>query len=121
MINLELPKFLKAGASQSHQAAAEIFRPISRKYDLAEHEYPKELDTLASMMDGMADGGRGFSGASGGRGDDKKKKRTGVKNGGNMASLLNVIETCWGDVGLTLSLPYQGLGNAAIAAVATDE
>lgn len=63
MINLELPKFLKAGASQSHQAAAEIFRPISRKYDLAEHEYPKELDTLASMMDGMADGGRGFSGA----------------------------------------------------------
>ena len=38
-----------------------------------------------------------------------------------MASLLNVIETCWGDVGLTLSLPYQGLGNAAIAAVATDE
>ena len=121
MINLELPKFLKAGASQSHQAAAEIFRPISRKYDLAEHEYPKELDTLASMMDGMADGGRGFSGASGGRGDDKKPKRTGVKNGGNMASLLNVIETCWGDVGLTLSLPYQGLGNAAIAAVATDE
>lgn len=121
MINLELPKFLKAGASQSHQAAAEIFRPISRKYDLAEHEYPKELDTLASMMDGMADGGRGFSGAAGGRGDAKKKKREGVKNGGNMASLLNVIETCWGDVGLTLSLPYQGLGNAAIAAVATDE
>lgn len=120
MINLELPKFLKAGASQAHQAAAEIFRPISRKYDLAEHEYPRELDTLASMMDGMAEGGRAFSGASGGRGDEKKK-REGVKNGGNMASLLNVIETCWGDVGLTLSMPFQGLGNAAIAAVATDE
>lgn len=121
MINLELPKFLKAGASQAHQAAAEIFRPISRKYDLAEHEYPRELDTLASMMDGMAEGGRAFSGASGGRGDDQKKKREGIKNGGNMASLLNVIETCWGDVGLTLSMPFQGLGNAAIAAVATDE
>ena len=38
-----------------------------------------------------------------------------------MASLLNVIETCWGDVGLTLSLPFQGLGNSALAAVATDE
>ncbi|MFD5868789.1 acyl-CoA dehydrogenase family protein [Corynebacterium sp. NPDC060344] len=120
MINLELPKFLRAGAAQAHQAAAEIFRPISRKYDLAEHEYPRELDTLASMMDGMADGGNAFSGASGGRGDEKKK-RTGVKNGGNMASLLNVIETCWGDVGLTLSLPFQGLGNSALAAVATDE
>src|SRR5699024_8285093 len=34
---------------------------------------------------------------------------------------LNVMETCWGDVGLTLSIPYQGLGNAAVAAVATDE
>ena len=37
-----------------------------------------------------------------------------------MAALVNVIETCWGDVGLTLSMPYQGLGNSAIAAVATD-
>ena len=120
MINLELPKFLRAGAAQAHQAAAEIFRPISRKYDLAEHEYPRELDTLASMMDGMADGGNAFSGASGGRGDEKKQ-RAGIKNGGNMASLLNVIETCWGDVGLTLSLPFQGLGNSALAAVATDE
>ncbi|QGS34236.1 acyl-CoA dehydrogenase [Corynebacterium xerosis] len=120
MINLELPKFLRAGAAQAHQAAAEIFRPISRKYDLAEHEYPRELDTLTSMMDGMADGGNALSGASGGRGDEKKK-RAGVKNGGNMASLLNVIETCWGDVGLTLSLPFQGLGNSALAAVATDE
>ncbi|MFC3850442.1 acyl-CoA dehydrogenase family protein [Corynebacterium hansenii] len=120
MINLELPKFLRAGAGQAHQVAAEIFRPVSRKYDLAEHEYPRELDTLASLMDGMADGGTSFSGAAGGRGDEKKK-RVGVKNGGNMASLLNVIETCWGDVGLTLSLPFQGLGNSALAAVATDE
>ncbi|MDO5731604.1 acyl-CoA dehydrogenase family protein [Corynebacterium sphenisci] len=121
MINLELPKFLKAGANQAHQAAAEIFRPISRKYDLAEHEYPRELDTLASMMEGMADGGKAFSGAKGGRGDEKKKQQGGIRNGGNMASLLNVIETCWGDVAMTLSMPYQGLGNSAIAAVATDE
>ena len=28
---------------------------------------------------------------------------------------------CWGDAGLLLSLPNAGLGNAAIAAVATDE
>ncbi len=121
MINLELPKRLKVGANQAHQAAAEIFRPISRKYDLAEHERPVELDTMASLVEGMSDAGAQMAGASGGRGDSKKKQTDGVKNGGNMASLLNVIETCWGDVGLTLSIPYQGLGNSAIAAVATDE
>ena len=38
-----------------------------------------------------------------------------------MAAVLNVLELCWGDVALTLSIPYQGLGNSAIAAVATDE
>ena len=120
MINLELPGFLKKGTNQAHQAAAEIFRPISRKYDLAEHERPVELDTMASLVEGMADAGQAMAGATGGRGDEKKK-REGVRNGGNMASLLNVIEMCWGDVGLTLSVPYQGLGNSAIAAVATDE
>lgn len=123
MINLELPKRLLAGRNQAHQAAAEIFRPISRKYDLAEHARPVELDTMASLVEGMADAGQSMAGASGGRGDEKKSTPTapGEKNGGNMASILNIIETCWGDVGLTLSIPYQGLGNAAIAAVATDE
>ena len=32
----------------SHAAATEVFRPISRKYDRAEHGYPKELDMLAA-------------------------------------------------------------------------
>ncbi|MDN5582516.1 MAG: acyl-CoA dehydrogenase family protein [Corynebacterium sp.] len=120
MINLELPKKLRGTINQAHQAAAEIFRPIARKYDLAEHERPIELDTMASLVEGMTDGGGNLAGASGGRGD-KKKDDGSVRNGGNMSSLVNVIETCWGDVGLTLSIPYQGLGNSAIAAVATDE
>jgi acyl-CoA dehydrogenase len=120
MINLELPKKLRGTINQAHQAAAEIFRPVSRKYDLAEHERPIELDTMSSLVEGMSDGGGNVGGASGGRADGKKKVE-GVRNGGNMTSLLNVIETCWGDVGLTLSIPYQGLGNSAIAAVATDE
>ena len=33
-----------------------VFRPISRKYDRAEHAYPVELDMLAAIMDGMNDG-----------------------------------------------------------------
>ena len=43
--------------SQAHQVATEVFRPNSRKYDLAEHEYPKELDMLAALIDGMNEGG----------------------------------------------------------------
>ncbi|NKY51867.1 acyl-CoA dehydrogenase family protein [Nocardia vermiculata] len=130
MINLELPKKLRASANQAHQVAAEIFRPVSRKYDLAEHEYPVELDTMAAMVEGLADSGtQDISGATGGRkagsgaaaGDDHATELLGNSNGGNMSALLNALETCWGDVGLMLSIPYQGLGNAAIAAVATDE
>lgn len=114
----------------SHQGAAEIFRPISRKYDLAEHEYPKELDTIAALYDGLADAGQAPSAASGdrkkGEGEDKPKPKpadvtAGSRNGGTMESIINAIEMCWGDAGLMLAFPYQGLGNAAIAAVATDE
>ncbi|WP_280434706.1 acyl-CoA dehydrogenase family protein [Nocardia carnea] len=124
MINLELPKKLRASANQAHQVAAQIFRPISRKYDLAEHEYPVELDTMAAMVDGLSDSGtQKISGAAGGRSDEGEGPATLPvnANGGNMSALLNALETSWGDVGLMLSIPYQGLGNAAIAAVATDE
>ena len=122
-INLELPKKLGVTIDQAHQAAAEIFRPISRKYDLAEHTYPVELDTLASLYDGLAETGQAGAGADAGRGKDQGKERPEdvVVNGGNMQSVVNVMETSWGDVGLMLSIPYQGLGNSAIAAVATDE
>lgn len=120
MINLELPKKLRASSNQAHQVAAEIFRPISRKYDLAEHEYPVELDTMAAMVEGLSDSGNDVGGAAGGR-SEAKTELLGNSNGGNMSALLNTLETSWGDVGLMLSIPYQGLGNAAIAAVSTDE
>ncbi len=32
-----------------------------------------------------------------------------------------MIELCWGDVGLLLTMPRQGLGQAAISAVANEE
>lgn len=121
MYNLELPRKLKASANQAHQVAAQIFRPISRKYDLAEHEYPVELDTMAAMVEGLSDSGGDIGGAAGGRSDAPKSDLVTNSNGGNMAALLNTLETSWGDVGLMLTIPYQGLGNAAIAAVSTDE
>ena len=126
MINLEIPKKFSGLVSQSHQVATEIFRPNSRKYDTAEHEYPKELDMLAAVIDGMNEsgslGGAGAGTVGGGAGSTNgKKAETGNRNGSNMASLLGLIELCWGDVGLLLAMPRQGLGQAAIAAVANDE
>lgn len=123
-INLELPRKLNVTVDQAHQAAAQIFRPISRKYDLREHAYPVELDTLASLYDGLSEAGAAGAGADGGRSQSKEKKELpagAVVNGGNMQSVLNTMETSWGDLGLMLSIPYQGLGNAAIAAVASEE
>ena len=121
MINLEVPKKFTGLVDQAHQVATEIFRPISRKYDLGEHEYPKELDMLAALIDGMNDGSDlGGAGAGGVRCTDTNGDG-GVRNGSNMSTVLGVIELCWGDVGLLLSMPRQGLGNSAIASVASDE
>jgi acyl-CoA dehydrogenase len=118
---LEIPKKLAPLEEQAHMVAEQMFRPISRKYDRAEHEYPVELDMLAALLEGMGDGG-GMAGAGAGQTKrEKKKEDGGVRNGGNMATVIGLTEMCWGDVGLALSIPRQGLGNAAIAAVANEE
>ena len=121
MINLEVPKKLSMLVSQAHQSAAEIFRPNSRKYDRAEHTYPKELDVLAALIDGLNASGAGGAGAGGVRRDQDPGDKKKIRNGSNLATVLGTIEMCWGDVGLLLSMPRQGLGNAAIASVANDE
>jgi acyl-CoA dehydrogenase len=127
MINLETPKKFDFLVNQAHQVAVEVFRANSRKYDLAEHTYPKELDMLAAVMEGMAEsgalGGAGAGTVGGGNGasPESASNGSGNRNGSNMASLLGLIELCWGDVGLLLTMPRQGLGQAAIAAVANEE
>ncbi|HEX3649329.1 MAG TPA: acyl-CoA dehydrogenase family protein [Pseudonocardiaceae bacterium] len=122
MINLEVPRKLALLVSQANRSAAEIFRPNSRKYDRNEHTYPVELDMLAALIDGLNASGSGGAGASGVRGERRQKSTSdGVRNGGSLATVLGTIEMCWGDVGLLLSMPRQGLGNAAIASVADDD
>jgi len=130
MINLEIPKKFSVLVGQAHQVATEVFRPNSRKYDAAEHSYPKELDMLAAILDGMNDsgalGGAGAGGVKRGgaastNGSGGKQSESGNRNGSNISSALGVIELCWGDVGLLLTMPRQGLGNSAIAAVANEE
>ncbi len=119
MINLEVPKKFTATIEQARLAAEHVFRPVSRQYDREEHTYPKELDMLAAALEGLEEAGElSGAGASGVRreaGGDENR------NGGNMVTALGAAELCWGDVGLLLSMPRQGLGNAAIASVANDE
>ncbi len=123
-ISLDDPKKLTGLRDQAHQVAMNMLRPISRKYDRAEHDYPQELDLLAAMIDGLSESGASNgAGAAGVKrdhpendGDDGR-----VRNGANLASVLGIAEMCWGDVGLLLSLPRQGLGNSAIASVGTAE
>ncbi|MDT0213887.1 acyl-CoA dehydrogenase family protein [Rothia sp. ARF10] len=137
MIDLEVPRKFRPLVEQARGMAEEVFRPISRKYDLAEHEYPRELDLVSAVIDGLSSSGAGQgAGASSstrakdpeGEGEvaavgSGRRHPAGakVRNGSNLSSVLSILETCRGDVGLTLSIPRQGLGNAAIAAVANDE
>ena len=117
-MNLQNPKKYKLMVQQAREVALHVLRPISRKYDKAEHSYPKELDMIASLIDGMNEGVEGLNAgaAVGKRGADIE----GNKNGVNMSTALGIMEMCYGDTGLLLSMPRQGLGNSAIAAVAND-
>jgi acyl-CoA dehydrogenase len=139
MIDLEVPRKLRPLVQRARGFADEVLRPISRKYDLAEHAYPRELDLVSAVIDGMTDAGvgqgAGAAGATRSKAEDsgppeelagvgagrKAKGSREIRNGANLSSVLSIMETCRGDVGLTLSIPRQGLGNAAIAAVANDE
>jgi acyl-CoA dehydrogenase len=114
VINLEVPRKLTTLVEQARQAAMAFLRPNSRKYDQAEHTYPKELDTLASLLDGL-------SASGGGAGAGGVRRSSGKPSTANLSLVLGTMEMCWGDAGLLLSMPRQGLGNAAIASVASEE
>jgi acyl-CoA dehydrogenase len=112
MINLELPKKLEDTRKLLRQFSRDGLRPISRKYDLAEQrEMPEELYELSKLL-GI--------GRKGSRGDGETPADGANVNGRNLSTVVSSAELCWGDVGLFLALPSIGLGNAAVAAVATE-
>ena len=93
-INLEMPKKLQAVIDMAHEGAAEMLRPISRKYDQTEHAYPIELDTLAELFQGMTDANTiSFAGADAFRGLEGPKENV---NGANMSALVNALEISFG-------------------------
>ncbi|MBW2632872.1 MAG: acyl-CoA dehydrogenase family protein [Deltaproteobacteria bacterium] len=114
MINLELTDEIKKLKNDLNNLAKSLLRPIARKYDEAEHAYPEEMDVLrAAPKQRQPKADR-----------DKNKKNKGAKKEGlgkNLQTVIAIEELCWGDTGLLLSWPGQGLGNAAIDAVATEE
>ncbi|MCP4682048.1 MAG: acyl-CoA dehydrogenase, partial [Desulfobacterales bacterium] len=115
MIGLVLPEKAEKARNSLTDVAKGIMRPIARKYDEKEHEYPKELDMFRGMQ--VMGGGKK-------KGKDKVEKKEAPSDdtlGTNMSTIIAVEEMCWGDCGLFLSIPGAGLGNAAIMAVATDE
>ena len=115
MINCELPKKIEDLSKLAHQFAADGLRPISRKYDeLEQKEMPEELYELSGLLN--VGGVQSEGTAKKDRSEEPKNR-----NGSNMTMAIASAEICWGDTGLFLAMPTIGLGNAAVAAVATDE
>ncbi len=117
MINLELSEQLAGLETLMRSVATNVMRPISRKYDKQEHDVPVELKVLDRSRQRQASGAAPA-------GEKKEKDPTQprqVKNGPAMAAVVSIEHMAWGDVGLMLSIPGGGLGNAAINAVATAE
>ncbi|MCP4750831.1 MAG: acyl-CoA dehydrogenase [Proteobacteria bacterium] len=118
MINLELPEELEKSREATHGLARDIFRPISRKYDQREHEYPKELDILRPppLPKGKA-------------AETKKEKAPKAESRPkpdrpshrNLSGVVNIEELCWGDMGFMLTYPGASLGNAVISSLGTPE
>ena len=80
---------------QAHETAINVLRPISRKYDKAEHAYPKELNMLAALLDGMNESGEGVGAANASK--RGKANPDAIVNGGNMSAAIRTTATKDGD------------------------
>jgi acyl-CoA dehydrogenase len=115
MINLEMTQKMVEVRNGMNNMASSMLRPISRYYDENEHLYPKELDMFRSIKIMSRPKKKK-------EGEEVKPEKPGAKRlGTNLSTVIVIEELCWGDLGMVLSLPNAGLGNAAIVAVATDE
>lgn len=120
MVNLNIDEKTAGLQNNLKNLANSLLRPISRKYDEAEHDYPQELDMfrkLPTLNQPKKKSGKKDSA-------DKSKQKSGQNGndiGTNMRLIFSTEAMCWGDAALLLSLPNAGLGNAALLAVGNDE
>jgi len=86
------------------EVATSQMRPVSRKYDDAEHELPREwVDWW------WKEGRKGAPGKPDG------------PNDGFVQVCVQAEELCWGDAGLYLRMPTPALGGSAVSAAGTPE
>ena len=103
-IDFELSEGSKISQEHYHGIAESQMRPISRKYDLAEHTLPTE------WVDYWWGEGR------------KGPQDKGVfNNDGFVTVCLQAEALCWGDAGLYLRMPTPALGGSAVSAAGTKE
>jgi acyl-CoA dehydrogenase len=120
MVHLEIDEKIAGMQNNLKNMANAIFRPISRKYDEAEHDYPEELDMFRKVA--TLSQPKKKSGEKETRKELKQKSNHKGNNiGTNMRLIFSTEMMCWGDAALLLSLPNAGLGNAALLAIANDE
>jgi len=103
-IDFELSDGSKLAQSHFHAVAQEQMRPISRKYDLAEHQLPTE------WVDYWWNEGRAGP-----------KKKSDKPSDGFITICLQAEELCWGDAGLYLRMPTPALGGSAVSSAGTKE
>ena len=104
MIHPLLPDQLQKTQETMRMAAEFILRPISRKYDKAEHEPPIEMEQLNQAAAAQK--------KETGVGDDSVKSMD--LTGRNLWAVISLEQMCWGDVGLFLARPGTGLGLSLI-------
>ena len=103
-IDFELSEGSKISQKHYHDIAVEQMRPVSRKYDLAEHQLPTEWVDYW-----WREGRKGLQHPDAG------------KNDGFVTICLQAEELCWGDAGLYLRMPTPALGGSAVSAAGTKE
>jgi acyl-CoA dehydrogenase len=102
-IDFELSEGSKLAQAHYHAVAMEQMRPISRKYDLAEHHLPTEW-----VEYWWHEGRFAFENKN-------------VLTDGFVTICLQAEELCWGDAGLYLRMPTPALGGSAVSSAGTDE
>jgi len=114
-IDFELSPKIKGTRNMLHMFAEQAVRPQARKYDEEEHEKPWDL---LNMVHGFMKGGVGGSMSGGDKkaeGGEKKRSER------QLTTAVTVEEIFWGDAGIALAFPGQGLGGAAVQATGSPE
>jgi len=120
MISFEIPKGVEDVAHMLHGLAESLMRKWARWADDHEHEQCEEWVNTMWIFTKSGLKGPTASGSSRKQkeGDTQGEKKKVTYQ--NLLMAVSVEQLSWGDAGLYLSMPFMGLGGAAIAAVGTD-